>query len=243
MQLRPAIDIIDGKCVRLTQGDYNRKKVYNENPLEVAKEFEGEGFTNLHLVDLDGAKSKHIVNYNVLEQIAGKTNLSVDFGGGLKSDEDVRIAFNSGAAQLTGGSIAVQEPALFRSWLAKYGSAAVILGADARDRKVSISGWKEDTTTDVCDFVKGFAAEGVTYVISTDIASDGAMKGPSFELYKDLLGLGGELKIIASGGVATLDDLIKLRELGCFGAIIGKALYEGTIDLKELSREFIQNAN
>ncbi len=240
MQIRPAIDIIDGKCVRLTQGDYARKKVYNEDPLEVAKEFEGAGLCNLHLVDLDGAKASHIVNYKVLERIASNTELSIDFGGGLKSDEDVKIAFNSGTTQITGGSIAVKEPDLFRAWLKRFGSEAVILGADCRDGKIAVNGWLEDTTLDVYKTIAGYAAEGVSYVISTDIASDGAMKGPAFDLYERILAENSDLKVIASGGVVNMDDLEKLNDLGCFGAIIGKSLYEGTIKVSELSKRFIQ---
>ena len=233
MRLIPAIDIIEGKCVRLSKGDYNTKKVYNENPLEVAKQFEANGIEYLHLVDLDGAKSQHIVNYQVLESICTKTNLKVDFGGGLKSDEDLRIAFESGANQITGGSIAVKQPDTFKGWLNKYGSDKIILGADCKDRKIATTGWLETSELEVVDFIKQYEQEGAKYVICTDIAKDGMLQGTSNELYKEIIGE-TEVNLIASGGVSNMDDLIQLKELGCEGAIIGKAFYEGKITLTQL---------
>jgi len=242
MRIIPAIDIIDGKCVRLSKGDYNTKKIYNENPLEVAKQFEDHGIHYLHLVDLDGAKSKHIVNYRVLEQIAANTNLQIDFGGGLKSDKDLEIAFNSGASQITGGSIAVKNPEIFKMWLQKYGSDKIILGADAKDEKVAVGGWLEESDEYVIPFIQKYQTEGATYVICTDISKDGMLEGPSFELYKQILAETENLKLIASGGVATFDDLPKLAEIGCEGAIVGKAIYENRITMKQLEK-YIVNAN
>lgn len=234
MRLTPAIDIIDGKCVRLSKGDYNTKKVYNENPLEVAKQLEANGIEYLHLVDLDGAKSQHIVNYKVLESICTKTNLKVDFGGGLKSDDDLKIAFESGANQITGGSIAVKQPEVFKGWLKQYGSEKIILGADCKNRKIATTGWLETSELDVVDFIKQYEQEGAKYVICTDIAKDGMLQGTSNELYKEIMSE-TKVNLIASGGVSNIDDLILLKELGCEGAIIGKAFYEGKISLKELS--------
>ena len=233
MRLIPAIDILDGKCVRLSKGDYSTKKVYNENPLEIAKTFEDNGIQYLHLVDLDGAKSQHIVNYKVLESICAKTNLKVDFGGGLKSDEDLKIAFESGANQVTGGSIAVKSPEVFKDWLKHYGSEKIILGADFKDRKIATSGWLETSKLDVVDFIKNYEEKGVSYVICTDISKDGMLEGTSNDLYMEIM-TKTTINLIASGGVSSLDDLIKLRELGCEGVIIGKALYEGKIILKQL---------
>lgn len=238
MRIIPAIDIIEGKCVRLSQGDYNSKKVYNENPLEVAKRFEDHGIEYLHLVDLDGAKSKHIVNHRVLEKIAAKTSLKIDFGGGLKSDEDLRIAFECGADQITGGSIAVKEPETFLSWLEKFGSERIILGADAKNGKVAVSGWTQESTEDLLPFIKGYFEKGVKYVICTDISKDGMLEGPSTDLYKEILQENNDLKLIASGGVSKYDDLPTLQEIGCEGVIIGKAIYENKISLKQLE-EFI----
>jgi phosphoribosylformimino-5-aminoimidazole carboxamide ribotide isomerase len=235
MRIIPAIDIIDGKCVRLTRGDYNTKKVYSENPLELAKTFEDNGITYLHLVDLDGAKSQHIVNHNVLETLCTKTNLKVDFGGGLKSDEDVRIAFESGAYQITGGSIAVKRPDRFRSWLTQYGSDKIILGADSKNRKIVTSGWLETSELDVVDFIKKYNQKGVSYAICTDIAKDGMLQGPSNELYREIIDQ-TNIKLIASGGVSDADDLVHLKEIGCEGAIIGKAFYEGKITLAQLRK-------
>lgn len=233
MRIIPAIDIIDGKCVRLTKGDYSTKKVYNENPLEVAKEFEANGIEFLHLVDLDGAKSKRIVNYKILEKIASSTSLQIDFGGGLKSDEDLRIALDSGAKQITGGSIAAKNKPVFINWLNKYGGRKIILGADCLNRKIATDGWLESSELNLIDFVKGYEKEGIEYVICTDISKDGMLQGPSTDLYKELIAE-TNIKLIASGGIAKFQDLIDLKEIGCEGAILGKAIYEGKITLKEL---------
>ncbi len=233
MRIIPAIDIIDGKCVRLTKGDYSTKKVYNENPLEVAKEFEANGIEFLHLVDLDGAKSKRIVNYKILEKIASSTSLQIDFGGGLKSDEDLRIALDSGAKQITGGSIAAKNKPVFINWLNKYGGQKIILGADCLNRKIATDGWLESSELNLIDFVKGYEKEGIEYVICTDISKDGMLQGPSTDLYKELIAE-TNIKLIASGGIAKFQDLIDLKEIGCEGAILGKAIYEGKITLKEL---------
>ncbi|WP_291122917.1 1-(5-phosphoribosyl)-5-[(5-phosphoribosylamino)methylideneamino]imidazole-4-carboxamide isomerase [Empedobacter sp. UBA7620] len=235
MRIIPAIDIIDGKCVRLSQGDYDTKKIYNENPLEVAKEFEDYGIEYLHLVDLDGAKSKQIINYKTLEFIASKTNLKVDFGGGIKANDDIRIAFECGANQITGGSIAVQNPTLFQEWISQYGSDKIILGADAKDRKIATHGWLETSELDVIDFIQEYKTKGIDYVICTDIAKDGMLQGTSNELYAEILAA-SDVKLIASGGVSSIDDLIKVKELGCEGAILGKAIYEGRILLKDLKQ-------
>ncbi|HCQ76709.1 MAG TPA: 1-(5-phosphoribosyl)-5-[(5-phosphoribosylamino)methylideneamino]imidazole-4-carboxamide isomerase [Leeuwenhoekiella sp.] len=237
----PAIDIIDGKCVRLSKGDYNTKKIYNESPLEVAKEFEAHGIQYLHLVDLDGAKSKHIVNHKVLEQIASQTSLKIDFGGGLKTDDDLRIAFESGASQITGGSIAVKDPETFKSWLQKFGANKIILGADAKDEKVAVSGWLEESKEELIPFIQGYQKEGVSYVICTDISKDGMLQGPSFELYKRILEETKNLKLIASGGISTFEELPKLAELGCEGTIIGKAIYEGRISMKQLENYILEH--
>lgn len=238
MRIIPAIDIIDGKCVRLTKGDYNTKKVYNENPLEVAKAFEDAGITYLHLVDLDGAKANHIVNYKVLEQITSKTNLKIDFGGGLKTDEDLHIAFSSGAKQITGGSIAIKDSEIFESWINTYGGTKIILGADCNNEKIAVNGWQEESNSEVIPFIKGYENKGITYVICTDIAKDGMLEGPSFDLYNRILNDTNAIKLIASGGVTSIDDLDRLEILGCEAAIIGKAIYEGYIKLKDLSRRF-----
>lgn len=235
MRIIPAIDIIDGKCVRLTKGDYATKKIYNENPVEVAKEFAENGIKYLHLVDLDGAKSNQIVNYKILENIVKETELLVDFGGGLKSDNDLKIAFESGANQITGGSIAVKNENLFSSWIDTYGDDKIILGADCINEKIAISGWLENSELNVFDFIKKYQSKGIKSVICTDISKDGMLEGPSFELYKKLLS-GNGINLIASGGVTSVDDLIKLKEIGCEGAIVGKAIYEGNITLKELSK-------
>lgn len=241
MRIIPAIDIIDGKCVRLSQGDYNSKKIYNENPLEVAKEFEAHGIQYLHLVDLDGAKSKHIVNYKILEKIAGQTSLKVDFGGGLKSDEDLKIAFESGAKQVTGGSIAVKDPETFSSWLNKFGSQKIILGADAKDEKIAVAGWQESSDKELLPFIRSYYEQGVEYVICTDISKDGMLQGPSFELYQKILAELPQLRLIASGGIAAFDDLPRLQEIGCEGAILGKAIYENRISLKQLEQFILEN--
>lgn len=233
MRIIAAIDIIDGECVRLSKGNYNTKKVYNENPLDVARAFENNGIEYLHLVDLDGAKSQHIVNHRILESICSGTNLKVDFGGGIKSDEDIRVAFESGANQVTAGSIAVKNPETFKGWLARYGSDKIILGADCSNRKIVTSGWLETSESDVVDFISWYAEEGVRDVICTDISKDGMLQGPPLELYREILAE-TSVNLIASGGVASLDDLISLKELGCSGAIIGKALYEGKITLSQI---------
>ncbi|WOD43321.1 1-(5-phosphoribosyl)-5-[(5-phosphoribosylamino)methylideneamino]imidazole-4-carboxamide isomerase [Hwangdonia lutea] len=242
MRIIPAIDIIDGKCVRLTKGDYDTKKVYNENPLEVAKTFEDSGIEYLHLVDLDGAKAKHIVNYKVLEQIASKTNLKIDFGGGLKTNEDLHIAFNSGAKQVTGGSIAVKDPETFQGWISKYGATKIILGADSDDGKVSISGWMEQSKEDVIPFIKKHQKKSIQYVICTDISKDGMLEGPSVDLYKQIISecsnssIGQSIKLIASGGISNIEELPILKAIGCEGVIIGKAIYENRISLKQLEK-------
>ena len=242
MRIIPAIDIIDGKCVRLTKGDYSTKKIYSESPLNVAKQFEDSGIEYLHLVDLDGAKAKHIVNYKVLEQIATKTSLKIDFGGGLKTKEDLIIAFNSGAKQITGGSIAVNDRVTFEGWVAKYGGQKIILGADCKDEQIAISGWQEQSEEYIIPFVKDYQRKGIQYVICTDISKDGMLEGPSFELYKKIISecsnisAQQSIKLIASGGVTSIEDLIKLREIGCEGAIIGKAIYENRITLRDLEK-------
>jgi phosphoribosylformimino-5-aminoimidazole carboxamide ribotide isomerase len=236
MHIIPAIDIIEGKCVRLTQGDYNQKKIYNEHPLEVAKEFADAGLTRLHLVDLDGAKSGKIINYKVLETLASKTNLHIDFGGGLKSDSDLKIAFECGAKQITGGTIAVKNRDIFLSWIETYGAEKIILGADVKDEKIAVSGWLETSNLWLKDFLQDFVNHGIKYCICTDISKDGLLKGASNELYEKTLDEFKELKLIASGGVSNMDDLYKLEEIGCFGAIVGKAIYEGKVTLKELMK-------
>ncbi|WP_144800463.1 1-(5-phosphoribosyl)-5-[(5-phosphoribosylamino)methylideneamino]imidazole-4-carboxamide isomerase [Maribacter sp. MAR_2009_72] len=242
MRIIPAIDIIDGKCVRLSKGDYDTKKIYNENPLEVAKEFEAHGIKHLHLVDLDGAKSKHIVNHKVLEQIASKTGLQIDFGGGLKTDEDLRIAFESGAKQITGGSIAVKDAETFIGWIEKHGSDKIILGADAMDEKVAVSGWLEESKEELIPFIQSYQEKGIQYVICTDISKDGMLEGPSFNLYSKIINsTESGIKLIASGGISTFDELPKLAEMGCEGTIIGKAIYENRISLKQLESYILRN--
>jgi phosphoribosylformimino-5-aminoimidazole carboxamide ribotide isomerase len=242
MRIIPAIDIIEGKCVRLSKGDYNTKKIYNENPLEVAKEFEAHGIQYLHLVDLDGAKSHHIVNHKVLDQIASQTELMIDFGGGLKSDDDLRIAFESGANQVTGGSIAVKDKEVFLGWLKKYGSNKIILGADAMNEKVAVSGWLEESNEDLVPFIQSYKKKGIEYVICTDISKDGMLEGPSFELYQKILNKVPNIKLIASGGISEFDELPKLLNMGCEGTIIGKAIYENRISPKQLE-SFILTQN
>ena len=241
MRIIPAIDIINGQCVRLTKGDYDTKKVYNEDPLEVAKSFEDAGIEFLHVVDLDGAKTSHIVNYKVLESIAGKTNLKIDFGGGLKSDNDLRIAFESGANQITGGSIAVKNPKVFETWIAKYGSDKIILGADCNNEKIAISGWQEESDLEVIQFIRDYQTKGVSYVICTDISKDGMLEGPSFDLYKRILNDVKGIKLIASGGISKFSELPQLAEMGCEGVIVGKAIYENRISLKELEQFILNN--
>lgn len=241
MRIIPAIDIIEGKCVRLSKGDYNTKIIYNENPLEVAKEFEAHGIQYLHLVDLDGAKSSHIVNHKILEKIATNTKLKIDFGGGLKSDEDLKIAFNSGANQITAGSIVVKDPDIFLAWLKKFGAAKIILGADANNEKIAVSGWLEESTLEVIPFIQKYQKEGVKYVISTDIAKDGMLQGPSFELYKKMISQIENINLIASGGISHFDELQKLQDIGCEGTIIGKAIYENRISLNQLEQFILNN--
>ena len=235
MRIIPAIDIIDGKCVRLSKGDYNTKKVYNENPLEVAKSFEDNGIKYLHLVDLDGAKSKHIVNHKVLESLCSKTNLKIDFGGGIKAEEDIVIAFESGANQITAGSIAVKSPDMVKNWIQHFGPEKIILGADCHHRKIVTSGWTESSDMDVVYFIKHYEKSGINHVICTDVEKDGMLSGFSDALYTEIL-KETSVKLIASGGVSSIEDLARLKEMGCEGAIIGKALYEGKITLSEIRK-------
>ncbi len=232
----PAIDIIDGKCVRLTKGDYSQKKVYNENPLEVALMFEDAGIERLHLVDLDGARAGAVKNWKVLENIAGKTKLAIDFGGGIKTAEDVHVVLNSGAVLATVGSMAVKDATLFEMLLIKYGADKFLLGADVKDEKIAIHGWLEQTEIGILDFLTGFRAKGVQQFFCTDIAKDGMMMGPSTELYQKILDENEGIQLIASGGIRHLDDVVKMKEMGMAGAIIGKAIYEGKIDIKELAK-------
>ena len=236
IELIPAIDIIDGKCVRLSQGDYNTQKVYNESPLEVAKEFEANGIRRLHVVDLDGAKSSHIVNYKVLDQLAGHTSLTIDFGGGIKTDADLTIAFEYGAQMGTLGSIAVKNPDLFKSWLHKFGAEKIILGADVNDNRISVNGWKEESQQELLPFLDGYTQEGIRKVLCTDISRDGMLQGPSIDLYKQIMAQFPDMHLIASGGVSGLDDIIRLDEAGIPAVVFGKALYEGRITLNDLKR-------
>ncbi|MDP2888429.1 MAG: 1-(5-phosphoribosyl)-5-[(5-phosphoribosylamino)methylideneamino]imidazole-4-carboxamide isomerase [Bacteroidota bacterium] len=236
----PAIDLIDAKCVRLSQGDYNQKTVYNENPLEVAKMFEDAGITRLHLVDLDGAKAKHIVNHKVLELIASKTKLIIDFGGGLKSDEDLRIAFESGAQMVTGGSIAVKDRETFLHWIETYGPEKIILGADAKDKMIAVSGWQEVSELSILEFIESYTSKGIRQVISTDIARDGMLTGPSIDLYREIMAQFPELGLIASGGIACIKDVKALCAVageGITGAITGRAIYEGKLDFRQAQAE------
>jgi phosphoribosylformimino-5-aminoimidazole carboxamide ribotide isomerase len=242
MYIIPAIDIIEGKCVRLTQGDYAQKKIYNENPVEVAKMFENAGIKRLHLVDLDGAKQKKIINAKVLENIASQTHLHIDFGGGVQSDEDIRLAFDYGAKQITGGSIAIKNAALFESWLKTYGNEKIILGADARNEKISVSGWEEETNIGIEDFLEKWILQGIKYTISTDVAKDGLLQGTSIDLYKKIKKRFDKLQIIASGGVSDMKDIENLVELNLYGVIVGKAIYEGRINLKEIEKFVINFA-
>lgn len=239
IQIIPAIDIIDGKCVRLSQGDYSQKKTYFENPLEVAKMFEDAGLKRLHLVDLDGAKNKKITNAKVLENIASKTSLHVDFGGGVQSEEDLKLAFDCGASQVTGGSIAVKNPEMFENWITHYGGEKIILGADARNEKIAVGGWEEDSGVWVYEFIESWLKKGVKYTISTDVAKDGLLQGPSFDLYKKIQDQFPDLNVIASGGVSTMKDLEDLAEMNIYGVIVGKAIYEGRVSLKEISKRFL----
>jgi phosphoribosylformimino-5-aminoimidazole carboxamide ribotide isomerase len=234
MKIIPAIDIIDGKCVRLTQGDYSQKTIYNEHPLEVAKQFEDAGFTRLHLVDLDGAKGGAVKNWKVLEAIAGKTKLVVDFGGGIKTDNDVNIVFECGSALATVGSIAVKDETTFTSWLEKFGADRFLLGADVKDEKIAVAGWLETTDIWIYDFIEKYIEKGVQQIFCTDVSKDGKLEGPSIDLYKNIVTKFPSLHFIASGGVSSINDVDKLQEIGCKGVIIGKAIYEGKVKLSEL---------
>ena len=236
IELIPAIDIIDGKCVRLSQGDYDTKKIYNENPLEVAKEFEANGIQRLHVVDLDGAKSSHVVNYKALDAIAGHTSLTIDFGGGIKTDEDLVITFENGAHMVTLGSVAVKKPELFKKWLHQYGAEKIILGADVKDNRISVSGWLEEGPQELMPFLTDYTQEGVSKVLCTDISRDGMLQGPSIELYKQVMQRFPTMHLIASGGVSGVDDIIRLDEAGIPAVVFGKALYEGRITMKDLKR-------
>lgn len=236
IEIVPAIDIIGGKCVRLTKGDYNDVKSYSDNPVDMAKRFADAGCRRLHLVDLDGAKANHIVNYSTLEKIAIATDMTVDFGGGVKSDEDISIAFDSGAQMVTGGSVAVKNAALFESWLQRYGAEVIILGADANNRKIATSGWLATSDLDVVDFIKDYARKGVRKVISTDISVDGTLTGPSLNMYRDILSSQPEVYLIASGGVSSMDDVTELNGLGIPEVIVGKAIYENRIPLKDIGK-------
>ena len=241
IEIIPAIDLIDGKCVRLSQGDYAQKIVYNENPLEVAKMFADAGIRRLHLVDLDGAKAHHIVNHKVLEMITGSTDLIVDFGGGLKSDDDLRIAFECGASMVTGGSIAVKDPDIFTSWISKFGGDKIILGADVKDEKIAVGGWLETTELDLMPFINNYMTLGINKVICTDISKDGMLQGTAIDLYKKMLAFQPNLYLIASGGVSAMQDVELLHEASIPAVIIGKAIYEGRIKLKELTRLILNN--
>jgi len=234
MEIIPAIDIIDGKCVRLTQGDYEQKTIYNENPLEVAKAFEGAGLKRLHLVDLDGAKEGTVKNWVVLQQIAASTTLSIDFGGGIKQDKDLKIVFESGAAYATIGSLAVKQREVFVSWLNEYGADKFLLGADVKSEKIAIAGWLETTDIDIYGFLKDYVSQGIQQVFCTDVSKDGKLEGPAIDLYKKIIDQFPSLWFIASGGVSSMDDLHALKAIGCSGAIVGKAIYEGRIQLNEL---------
>lgn len=235
MHIIPAIDLIDGKAVRLTQGDYRQKTEYNARPLDVAQQFEDAGLTRLHLVDLDGAREKRVINWKVLELIASKTRLHVDFGGGVQSDDDLRMVFECGAKQVTGGSIAVKQPDVLERWLSQHGPDKIILGADAKNEKIAVSGWEEGTDVWIYDFLEGWVEKGVQYVISTDVAKDGLLQGPSFDLYRNLQDRFPNLNIIASGGVSNLSDIEMLANMAIYGVIVGKAIYEGRVTLKELT--------
>ncbi len=236
IRIIPAIDIIEGKCVRLEQGDYGRKKIYNENPLEVAKSFESHGIQHLHVVDLDGAKAGKVLNWKVLEQLTTKTGLTIDFGGGIKQDEDVKIAFESGAAQINVGSLAARNRELFLSWLEKEGADKVILSADAKNRFIAVQGWLDATELDVLEYIGAYAEEGVKFVTCTDISKDGMLSGPSYELYKEILEQSPDIFLNASGGVSKFEDIEQLQEMGIPGVIVGKAIYEGKINLSTISQ-------
>lgn len=234
MEIIPAIDIIDGKCVRLTEGDYSQKTVYNDNPLEVAKSFEDAGITRLHLVDLDGAKAGKVTNWKVLESIAKNTQLVIDFGGGIKQESDLKIVFDSGAAFATIGSMAVKDPDLFEAWLKEYGENRFLLGADVKGENIAIGGWLETTNENIIEFIQKYISKGVTQLFCTDISKDGKLEGPSIELYKKIIQHFPELYFIASGGVSSMQDINELRIIGCSGVIVGKAIYEGRIKISEL---------
>ena len=236
MQIIPAIDIIDGKCVRLTQGDYGQKTIYNENPLEVAKEFEAAGLQRLHLVDLDGAKAGAVQNWKVLESIASNTSLIIDFGGGIKKEEDLNIVFQSGASLATIGSLAVKQADIFVQWLEKYGADKFLLGADVKEEKIAVSGWLETTDIDIYDFIRDYISKGIQQVFCTDVSKDGKLEGPSVALYQNIISRFPSLHFIASGGVSSVKDLEDLKAIGCAGAIVGKAIYEGRIKLDELQK-------
>ena len=233
MKIIPAIDIIDGKCVRLSKGNYNSQITYNQNPLEVAKTYEDHGIEFLHLVDLDGAKSNHIINYSILEIIASKTNLKIDFGGGIKTENDVNLAFNSGANQVTCGSVAVKQPEIFCEWILNYGSEKIILGADVRGNYVATDGWINTSNQLIFDFINFYKNKGIETVTCTDISKDGMLEGPSFKLYSKIIDA-YNINLLASGGVSEYDDILKLDDMGCYGIIIGKAIYENKISLKQL---------
>jgi len=234
MIIIPAIDLIDGKCVRLMQGDYAQKTIYNENPAEVAKSFEDAGLQRLHVVDLDGAKAGKIVNYKTLEHIANATDLIIDFGGGIKQKKDIELVLNSGAAMATIGSIAVKNENLFSTWIADFGADKFLLGADVKNEKIAINGWLETTNTDVCSFIQKYAAKGIKNIFCTDVSKDGLLQGPSTDLYKKIIARFPQINFIASGGVSNVEDLQTLAQIGCYGAIVGKAIYENKISLKEL---------
>ncbi|MAT89477.1 MAG: 1-(5-phosphoribosyl)-5-[(5-phosphoribosylamino)methylideneamino]imidazole-4-carboxamide isomerase [Flavobacteriaceae bacterium] len=236
MTIIPAMDIIKGKCVRLTQGDYNQKTEYNADPLDMAKRFEDAGLTHLHLVDLEGAKAKHIVNYKVLETLASKTSLKIDFGGGVKTDAAINIAFESGAAQITAGSVAARNPEQVARWVASYGAERIIIGADVKNKMIAVSGWKETTSLAVIPFIESYIPLKLHRVICTDVAKDGMLRGPSVDLYKELLEAIPTLQLVASGGISSLKDLGILEQIGCDAAIIGKAIYEGRLSLSELEK-------
>ena len=235
MRIIPAIDIIDGKCVRLSKGDYATRKVYNEDPLEVAKAYVDYGLKYLHLVDLDGAKAKSIINHNILERLASKTDLKIDFGGGLKSDEDLRIAFDCGANQITGGSIAVKNPEIFKQWILQYGEDKIILGADVKGDNIAVSGWLETSEEKINPFIETYQKEGIKYVICTDISKDGMLEGPAFDLYENLITANPKISLIASGGISSESEFPVLSKMGCEAVIVGKAIYEKKITLKALS--------
>lgn len=239
----PAIDIIEGKCVRLSKGDYAQKKIYNEDPLEVARQFESHGIQRLHLVDLDGAKASHVINWKILEKIAGQTGLIIDFGGGIKSNKDLKIVFECGARMATIGSTAVKDRDLFFTWLNNYGAEKIILGADVNDRKIAVSGWLEVTELDIFSFLDDYLAQGVKQVLCTDISKDGMLGGTSMELYKEIIDRFNSISLIASGGVTSIDEIIQLNKLNIAAVIIGKAIYEGKIKLKDLERFVVHGLN